>query len=53
MENRKIEGKTTMQVVIDSGLHQLLKVKAAESSMTIKTLVEGCLAELLEVKNVK
>ncbi len=50
MENRKIDQKTTKQLVIDAGLHQRLKMMAAERSMTIKTLVEGCLAELLVVK---
>ena len=53
MKNTQIDKKLTKQVRIDSGLHQLLKLKAAESSVTIKALVEGYLVELLEVKNVK
>lgn len=50
-ENRKIDSKPTKQVVIDTGLHQLLKIKATEAEVSIKTLLEGFLAELLEVKN--
>ncbi len=49
MENRQIDKKTTKQVRIDAGLHQLLKVKAAESSTTIKAFLEEYLAELLAV----
>lgn len=47
MENRQIDRKTTKQIRIDSGLHQLLKIKAAKSGMSIKTLLEGCVADLL------
>ena len=47
---RQIDNKSTKQVRIDAGLHQLLKVRAAKSSTTIKALLEDCLAELLEVK---
>jgi len=42
--------RTTKQVRIDAGLHRLLKVKAAESSTTIRELLEGYLAELLEAR---
>ena len=48
--NRKIEQKQTKQVVIDVGLHRLLKIEAARTKRTIKELVEGCLAELLVVE---
>lgn len=48
--SRQSDKKPTKQVRIDAGLHQLLKVKAAKSSTTIKGLLEECLAELLEVK---
>lgn len=48
---RQIDRKPTMQVRIDTGLHQLLKVKAAKQHTSIKTLLEGCLAELLAVEN--
>jgi predicted HicB family RNase H-like nuclease len=49
-KSRKIDKNLTKQVRIDSGLHQLLKIKAAKSGESIKTLIEGCLADLLEVK---
>lgn len=52
MKNREIDQKRTKQLVIDAGLHQSLKVKAATSGTSIKELVEGCLAELLEVKGI-
>lgn len=48
----RVDKKITKQVRIDSGLHQLLKIKAASEKTTIKALIEGCLAELLEVKTV-
>ena len=38
--NRKIRHKTTKQVVIDTGYHQLLKIEAAKARKTIKELVE-------------
>lgn len=49
MQNRQIDKKSTKQVRIDAGLHQLLKVKAAESSITIKGLLEEYLMELLAI----
>lgn len=50
MQNRQIDNKPTKQIRIDAGLHQLLKIKAAQLKTTIKTLVEGCLADLLGVQ---
>lgn len=49
-ENRQIDKKTTKQVRIDSGLHQLLRIKAATENTSIKSLVEGALAELLAIR---
>ncbi|MEK7720709.1 MAG: toxin-antitoxin system HicB family antitoxin [Bacteroidota bacterium] len=49
MKNRQIDKKPTMQVRIDSGLHQLLKIKAAKENRSIKQLVEESLMELLAV----
>ena len=49
MNNRQIDKKTTKQIRIDTGLHQLLKIYAAESRMTIKTLLEDYLSDLLAV----
>ena len=51
MESKQIDNKSTKQVRIDAGLHQLLKVKAAKSGMSIKTLLEGYLAEMLAVES--
>ena len=50
MKNRQIDNKSTKQIRIDAGLHQLLKIKAAKLRTSIKTLVEGCLAELLGIE---
>jgi len=47
--NRKIDKKTTKQVVIDEGLHRLLKKKAAEQGVTIKSILEDYLADILAV----
>ena len=49
-ESRQIDNKLTKQVRIDASLHQLLKIKAAKSGASIKTLLEGSLAELLAVE---
>lgn len=50
MKNRKIEQKKTKQLVIDSGLHSLLKIKATRAGMSIKDYVEGILADDLGVE---
>lgn len=47
MASRQSDKKTTKQVRIDSGLHRLLKIRAAESGRTIRDLLEEALAELL------
>jgi len=49
MKNLQSDKKPTKQVRIDSGLHKLLKVKAAQSGESIRTLLEGALTELLAV----
>lgn len=51
MTNLQIDNKSTKQVRIDSGLHKLLKVKAAKRGVSIKTLLEECLTDLLSVDN--
>lgn len=53
MNNLQIDKKTTKQVRIDAGLHQLLKVYAAESKLTIKELLEDCLSDLLAIDKPK
>lgn len=40
-----------MQVRIDIGLHHLLKDKAKAEKTSIKSLIEGGIAHVLEVKN--
>jgi len=49
MTNRQIDTKTTKQVRIDAGLHQLLKIKATEAGQSIKAFIEGILADVLGV----
>ena len=45
--SRQVDKKATKQVRIDSGLHKLVKVKAAELGETIRNLVEAALVEYL------
>ncbi len=49
MKKLQIDKKGTKQIRIDAGLHRLLKLKAAADGESIKTLLEGYLAELLAV----
>ncbi len=49
-ESRQIDRKSTSQVRIDTGYRDLLKIKAARAGISIKTLLEGYLAELLAVE---
>ena len=51
--NRQIDKNLTKQVRIDTGYHTLLKIKAAKSGVSIKTLLEGYLADLLAVEEKK
>lgn len=58
MENKnnkcqQSDKNSTKQVRIDSELHRLLKVKAAEQGETLKSLMEDALGELLAVDNQK
>lgn len=50
---QKSDKKLTMQVRLDCGLHRLLKVKAATSGRTLKSVLEECIAEYLEPLNRK
>lgn len=47
--SRQIDKNKTKQVRIDAELHRRLKIVAASENTTIKTLIEGALAELLAV----
>jgi predicted HicB family RNase H-like nuclease len=49
MKSNKSDKNLTKQVRIDAGLHRLLKLKATNAGVSIKTCLEGYLAELLEV----
>lgn len=49
MQNRLVDKKRIKQVLIDTELHRLLKIKAAQEKTTIKALLEGVLAEVLSV----
>lgn len=51
MTSLQIDKKTTKQIRINAGVHQLLKTKAAKSGVSIKTLLEGYLAEMLAVES--
>ncbi len=48
--SRQIDKKKTKQVRIDSGLHKEVKIDAAKQGITIRDLIEGCLAEYYEAK---
>lgn len=53
MKKLQIDKKKTKQIRIDAGLHRLLKVKAAKSGISIRTLLEGYLADLLAIDDSK
>jgi hypothetical protein len=51
-KNRKIDSKSTKQIVIDRYWHTWLKKQAADEGVSIKTLIEGYLADKqVEVKD--
>ena len=47
--SRQIDKKVTKQVRIDSGIHKLVKIKAARAGTTIRSLIEGALADILDI----
>ena len=49
MDKLQSDKNITKQVRIDAGLHTLLKLKATKQGTSIKTLLEGYLADLLGV----
>lgn len=53
MKNLQSDKNLTKQVRIDTGYHTLLKIKAAKAGMSIKTLLEGYLADLLTIDDKK
>jgi len=50
MKKLQSDKNLTKQIRIDAGLHQLLKIKATKAGESIKTLLEGYLAEMLAVE---
>ncbi len=53
MTKRQSDKNKTKQVRMDSGIHKLLKVEAARSGRSLKSLLEGFAAEGLGVINEK
>lgn len=45
--NREIDNKMTKQVIVDKGLHKLLKLESAESGRSIRKLVEAAIVEAI------
>lgn len=48
MKKLQNDKNLTKQVRIDTGYHTLLKIKAAKSGISIKTLLEGLIIEDLK-----
>lgn len=53
MKNRQIDKKLTKQVRLDYGVHKLVKIEAARAGQTIKSFIEGILADVLTVNGEK
>ncbi|TSC85811.1 MAG: hypothetical protein G01um10147_1087 [Microgenomates group bacterium Gr01-1014_7] len=51
--SKLINKNPTTLVRIDAELHRLLKMKAAAEKTTIRSLIEGALADLLSVEGSK
>ena len=49
MTKRQVDKNKTKQVRIDAGIHKLAKIEAAKSGESLRSFVEGCLAEPLGV----
>lgn len=47
--SKQINKNPTTLVRIDAELHRLLKIKAAAEKTSMRVLIEGALADLLEV----
>lgn len=44
---RKVDKNKSKQVRIDAGIHKLLKIHCAERGETLRSVIEGCLADVL------
>ena len=53
MKSKRVNTNYTTLVRIDRSVHELLKMKAEAEETTIRALIEGCLADILEVKHYK
>lgn len=53
MTNLQSDKNSTKQIRIDAGLHKLLKIKSAGAGVSIKTLLEGYIAEGLKEETSK
>lgn len=53
MKKLQSDKNLTKQIRIDAGLHKLLKVKSSQLSISIKTLLEGYIAEGLKEDTAK
>lgn len=49
-QSQQSDKNKTKQVRVDVELHRLLKIKAAAEKTSIKALIEGVVADILEVK---
>lgn len=52
MINRQIDTKTTMQVLLDTGLHKLLKLESVRTGKTIRELLDGIVSDWLSENTV-
>jgi hypothetical protein len=50
-KGKQVNQRSTKPVRIDSGIHYQLKVMSAKQSTSMRDLIEGCLIELLAVKD--
>ncbi len=53
MTTKTVDRKKTMQVIVDSGLHQLLKEQAVRSKRSMRRLLEEHIVNILGVTNSK
>lgn len=49
--NKQVNEPKTKLIRIDAGLHRLAKIESARTGETLKSLVEGALADILGPKN--
>lgn len=52
MTNRQSDIKTTKQIRIDAGYHQMLKLEATKAGISIKELLDGIVSDWLSENKV-